>query len=177
MSISKDQHKVPTLSTPRLRLRPWEAGDAERLFSILQEPDILQYFPRTSPPQRGWVEKYIQHHFNHWQERDYGHWAVVLQQDDRVIGWTGLEYLPELEQTELAYLLSREAQGRGLATEAARAALAFGFETCRLVEIIGLVHPGNAASIHVLEKCGMKLHDQLELWGMEILRYHVFREK
>jgi ribosomal-protein-alanine N-acetyltransferase len=137
----------------------------------------MKYFPKTTPPPQAWVEKYIQHHLDHWRERGYGHWAVVLEQDDRVMGWCGLEFLPELKQTEVAYLLCGEAQGRGLATEAARAALAFGFTTCKLCEIIGLVHPENAASIRVLEKCGLKLHDKMKLWGMEMLRYHLVKEK
>ena len=169
----KEQHKALNLITPHLRLRLWEASDAERLFSILQEPGIMQYFPKTTPPPQTWVEKYIAHQADHWQEHGYGHWAVVDKADGQVVGWTGLEYLPELNQTEIAYLLSGEVQGRGYATEAARAALVFGFKTCRLAEIIGLVHPQNAASIRVLEKCGLRLQDKLELWGMEMLRYRM----
>jgi RimJ/RimL family protein N-acetyltransferase len=164
---------IPSLMTPRLFLRPWEEVDAERLFAILQEADIFKYFPKTNAPPRAWVDKYIQHHLSHWQVRGYGHWAVVTIDDGQVQGWTGLEYLPELDQTEVAYLLSGEAQGRGFATEAARAAVGFGLETCGLAEIIGLVHPGNAASIRVLEKCGLAYTNRLTLWGMEMLRYRV----
>lgn len=162
---------IPTLTTPHLLLRGWEAVDAERLFAILREADIFQYFPKTTPPPRAWVDKYIQHHLAHWRERGYGHWAVVRGEDELVVGWTGLEYLPELEQTEVAYLLSAEARGKGYATEAAQAAMAFGFERCGLKEIIGLVHPENAASVRVLEKCGLALHDRVKLWGMEMLKY------
>jgi RimJ/RimL family protein N-acetyltransferase len=96
---------------------------------------------------------------------------VVTRADDRVVGWTGLEYLPELGQTEVAYLLSKQTWGRGYATEAARAAIQFGFETCRLPGLIGLVHPENIASIRVLEKCGLAFSDRLALWGLEMLRY------
>jgi RimJ/RimL family protein N-acetyltransferase len=166
---------VPILSTPRLILRPWTPTDGDRLFEILQEPRIFQYFPKTSAPPRTWVEKYIAHHLKHWHERGCGHWAVVTQEDNMVIGWTGLEYLPELEQTEVAYLLSVQAQGRGYATEAARAAVEFGFGTCHLSVLIGLVHPENAASIRVLEKCGLVLNDRLTLWGLEMLRYSARR--
>ena len=92
-----------------------------------------------------------------------------------MIGWCGLEYLPELRETEIAYLLSRAAWGRGYATEAAGAALRFGFESARLEELIGLVHPDNAGSIRVLEKIGMRQADRLTLWGMEMLRYRCRR--
>lgn len=166
---------IPTLTTPRLTLRPWEEGDAQGLFAILQQPGIFRYFPKTTPPPRPWIDKYIQHHARHWQERGCGHWAVVTLGEGSLVGWTGLEYLPELEQVELAYLLSRDAQGKGLATDAAQAALKFGFDTCHLPEIIALVHPENTASIRVLEKCGLVFHDRQKLWGIELLRYHLQR--
>lgn len=169
---------LPTLRTPRLLLRPWDSADANRLFEILQEPGIFRYFPRTDTPPRPWVDKYIAHHLRHWQERGYGHWAVVKREDNLVLGWTGLEYLPELDQTEVAYLLSRQVWGRGYATESARTALEFGFGTCNLPAIIGLVHPENAASIRVLEKCGLLFTNRLTLWGLEMLRYFKsFEEK
>jgi ribosomal-protein-alanine N-acetyltransferase len=121
------------------------------------------------------VDKYINHHLSHWQARGYGHWAVVTREDDLVVGWTGLEYLPELDQTEVAYLLSKKVHGRGFATEAVRAAVAFGFEVCSLPVIIGLVHPENAASVRVLEKCGLLFTDRQTLWGLEMLRYTATR--
>jgi len=168
---------IPTLHTPRLILRPWSPEDAERLVAILQEPDILRYFPRTDPRPREKVDKYIAHHLSHWQERGCGHWAVVTLADGRVIGWNGLEFLPETEETEVAYLLSKEVWGRGYATEAARAAVHFGFTNCGLEKIIGLTHPENIASARVLEKCGLKLIDRKSLWGIELCRYWIEREE
>ncbi len=162
---------TPLLETSLLTLRGWQEEDVERLHAILQEPGIFQYFPKTEAPSRPWVEKYIRHQQAHWRERGYGHWAVILNEDEQVVGWCGLEYLPELEQTEVAYLLSARVRGRGLASQAAQAAVAFGFERRGLEEIIGLVHPENGASIRVLEKCGLTLRDRLELWGIELLRY------
>ncbi len=91
------------------------------------------------------------------------------------MGWDGLEYLPELRETEVAYLLSRTVWGRGFATEAARAAVRFGFESCGLAQIVGLVHPQNTGSVRVLEKCGMTFADRVTLWGMEMRRYRVER--
>ncbi|MBI4731897.1 MAG: GNAT family N-acetyltransferase [Chloroflexi bacterium] len=169
--------KIPTIQTHRLFLRPWTPEDAPVLFQILQEPEIFQYFPPSPPPTLEKTGRYITHQLAHWQDRGYGHWAVISQDDNRVVGWAGLEYLPELDQTEVAYLLSRKVWGRGYATEAARAAVGFGFETCRLPGIIGLVHPENAASIRVLEKCGLVFTDRLTLWGLEMLRYSARRQE
>ncbi len=163
--------EIPILTTPRLILRPWSPSDADRLFTILQEAEMFKYFPQSKAPERPWVDKYIKGHLAHWQERGYGHWAVANRADGEVIGWNGLEYLPETGETEVAYLLSRQTWGRGFATEAAGAALAFGRGNCHLHPIIGLVHPDNIGSLRVLEKIGLVFSNRANYWGMEFLRY------
>ncbi len=164
---------IPSLETPHLLLRAWTPGDAEALFTILQEPSVLRYLPSTTPPPIERVEKYISRQLNNWQERGYGHWAVVSQEDGQVLGWNGLEYLREVDETEVAYLLKTSAWGRGFATEAARAAVRFGLEQKSLPAIIGLVHPDNIASARVLEKSGLKFADTITLWGLKLHRYRI----
>ncbi len=166
---------IPRIETRRLLLRPWSLKDEAAWFTILQEPDILRYFPNPEPPPRSRAGAYIKHHLEHWERYGYGHWAVVTPKDGRVIGWNGLEYLPELDEVEVAYLLSRETWGRGYATEVVQAAIRFGFETAALPAIIGLVHPDNLASIRVLEKCGLTFVDDLRLWRMAMRRYRIER--
>ncbi len=163
---------IPALKTERLILRPWKEADAAALFQILQEAGILQYFPPTTYTLEKTL-RYIVHQNNHWQEHGYGHWAVTLKESGEVIGWDGLEYLPETDENEVAYLLSHQAWGCGYATEAATAAVKFGFEKAHLKSIIGLVHPGNAGSIRVLEKCGLTFVDCKVYWGLEMCRYRI----
>jgi RimJ/RimL family protein N-acetyltransferase len=167
--------EIPTLQTRRLVLRPWRPNDGEALFGILREEGILRYFPDPSPPPRDKADRYIAHHAEHWDQHGYGHWAVVTPMDGHVVGWSGLEYLPELRETEVAYLLSRSVWGHGFASEAAQAAIRFGFESAGLQAIIGLVHQDNIASISVLEKCGLRLADHIRLWGMDMCRYRIRR--
>ena len=163
---------IPTLETPHLILRPWRLEDADALFRILREPDILKYFPSTTFTLEK-TQGYINHQLTHWLEHGYGHWAVTLKEDDRMLGWNGLEYLPETDENEVAYLLSHHAWGCGYATEAAQAAVRYGFETSGLQTITGLVHPENSASIRVLEKCGLSFIDCKVYWGMEMRRYRI----
>jgi len=163
---------IPILETPHLILRPWRLEDADTLFRILQEPDILEYFPPTTFTLEK-TQRYISHQLNQWQERGYGHWAVTLKLDGRLVGWDGLEYLPETRENEVAYLLSHQVWGCGYATEAARAAVRYGLETAGLQAIIGLVHPGNIGSIRVLEKCGLTFIDRKIYWGLEMCRYRL----
>ncbi len=166
--------EIPAFSTPHLILRSWTMKDANVLFRILQEPGILEYFPPTAFTLEK-TRRYIQHQLDHWQERGCGHWAVTLKVDSRLVGWGGLEYLPETDETEVAYLLSHQVWGCGYATEAARAAVGYGFETAGLQAIIGLVHPGNTGSIRVLEKCGLAFAAPITLWNLDMHRYRITR--
>ena len=164
--------KIPSIMTPHLTLRPWTLDDAETLLSILQEPGILKFFPPTNFTLEK-TQRYIDHQLNHWQQRGYGHWAVTLKDDGRLLGWDGLENLPETNENEVAYLLSHQVWGSGYATEAAKAAVKYGFETAGLTDIIGLVHPLNSGSIRVLEKCGLHFIDYKVYWGLEMRRYRI----
>jgi ribosomal-protein-alanine N-acetyltransferase len=174
MKISMET--IPSIETSRLILRPWTIEDEDPLFYILQEAEILKYFPLTSFTLEK-TQRYILHQLKHWQDHGYGHWAVTLKEEGRLIGWAGLEFLPETDENEVAYLLSHETWGCGYATEAARAAVNFGFNTACLPRIIGLVHPENAGSIRVLEKCGLTFVDRKVYWGLEMCRYRMEARK
>ena len=129
---------IPTLTTPRLTLRPFTEADAEPLHRILNEDGILRYFPRPDPPDLARVQRLVAGQLRHWEEHGLGWWAVELRSTGELratgelLGWNGLQYLPDTEEVEVGYLLSRRHWGQGLATEGAQAALRFGVETLRL---------------------------------------------
>jgi len=79
--------------------------------------------------------------------------------------------LPELNETEVGFLLDRPFWGRGYATEAALASLRFGFEQLGLNLIIALVYADNLASRRVIEKCGLTCMEAIFIWNAELLRY------
>ena len=123
---------IPTLTTPRLTFRPFTEADAEPLHRILNEDGILRYFPRPEPPDLARVQRLVAGQLRHWEEHGLGWWAVELRSTGELLGWNGLQYLPDTEEVEVGYLLSRRHWGQGLATEGAQAALRFGVETLRL---------------------------------------------
>jgi ribosomal-protein-alanine N-acetyltransferase len=165
------QNPVPTLLTSRLVLRELTLEDVKPLHRILNEPDILRYFPHPDSPDMERVQSLVQLQFTHWQEHKFGWWAVILRERSELIGWSGLGFLPETEEVEVAYLLSRPFWGQGFGTEGARAALNFGFDTLDLPQIIGLTHPDNTASQNVLQKCGMRFIEQKEYFGLPLFRF------
>jgi RimJ/RimL family protein N-acetyltransferase len=166
---------IPTLDTSRLMLRAFSEDDAEPLHRILGEEGVLRYFPSPDPPSLDRVRKFIARQLAHWEEHGFGWWAVVPHGQKELIGWNGLQFLPETGEVEVGYLLSKPFWGRGLAVEGARPSLQFGFETLGLERIIALVHPENRASIRVIEKLEMSLVDRAEYFGIQVLRYALDR--
>lgn len=145
--------------------------DREALFTITQEPNIFQYFPAKMAWEMEKVERNIQHQINHWRTYGYGQMAVTLRETGQLIGWCGLEFLPDTNETEVGYLLSNAFWGKGFATEASRASVQFGRNEIGLEEIIGLTDPLNIASQRVLEKCGLVFTRRQVYFGMEMFRY------
>ena len=168
---------IPSLTTSRLNLRPFALSDAEPLHRILSQANILQYFPGSSSPSLKRVEALIQRQLTHWETHGLGWWAAQPKDHSELAGWNGLQYLPETEEVEIGYLLSKPFWGRGMATEGARAGIHFGFETLGLQTIVGIVHPEDAASAHVLEKLGMACTGPAVYFEMDVLRYEVGREE
>lgn len=166
---------VPTLTTARLTLRPFTREDAPALHRQAAAPGVMQYFPTPEPPDLARMERIIARQIDEWDARGYAWWAVTIPADGTLIGWCGLQYLPDTDETEVGYLLGRNWWGHGYATEAARASVDFGFEHFDFAEIIGITHPDNIASQNVLKKCGMIFTAATRYFNMDCFRFVVTR--
>ncbi|NJD60198.1 MAG: hypothetical protein C3F13_06505 [Anaerolineales bacterium] len=167
--------EYPSMQTARLTLRPLDENDAPVLYCIYQSEGVLRYFPNPNPPPLDRVQRFIQQQEMHWEKYGYGDWGILPEGQTEIVGWAGLQYLPELDETEVGFLLDRPFWGKGYATEAAQASINFGFGQPGLEHIIALVHPGNLASQRVIVKCGMEYQHILSLWGIELQRYRIDR--
>src|ERR1041384_7991053 len=141
------------LETDRLLVREFVESDAEALFQLNSDPQVLRFVPDK---QLRSVEQAPQMLLDHpiadYRKYGFGRGACILKSSGEQIGFAGLKYLKELDEVDVAYSLIRAYLGLGLATEAARASVRFGFTELRLKRIIGLVMPENIASVRVLEK-------------------------
>ena len=162
---------IPAFTTQRLTLRAFSAEDADPLYHILGEEDVLRYFPRTEPPSCAHVQNMIAALLKHWEAYGYGLWAVESRVTQGLIGRCGLQYIAETEEVEIDYIVDKTFWGQGLATEAGQAALRYGFVELGLRRIVGIVHPENIASRRVLEKLGMRFTERSRYFGMDCLRY------
>jgi RimJ/RimL family protein N-acetyltransferase len=159
------------IRTERLLLRQFTENDAEDLYTVISTQDVLRYFPPGPSPTRETAEKMISRIQTQWIEDGYGLWAVEFQ--GNVVGRTGLQLIPETGETEIDFILAPRYWGRGLATEAGRACLGFGFERLAIREIVGITHPDNKASRRVLGKLGMTHTGHAEYFGMGVERYAI----
>jgi RimJ/RimL family protein N-acetyltransferase len=151
---------VPELTTARLTLRGF--GDADRApFAAMNgDPLVMEHFP--APLSRAESDAFVDRIVRRWEDDGLGLWAVERREDHRFLGFTGLvvEYsgMPFGPAIEIGWRFAAGAWGSGYATEAARAALRYGFEVAGLDEIMSWTVPANLASRRVMERIGM-VHD------------------
>ena len=152
------------LETERLLLRHLILDDLEELFALYSDPDIRKYFPEGVLTRDETKEELEWHMNGHPEYPEFGLWATIHKETRKFIGRCGL--LPwEIEsklEVEIAYLLDKEFWGRGLAPEAVKGILAYGFEKLDLTRIICLIHPHNFASQKVANRIGMTLERSVE---------------
>jgi ribosomal-protein-alanine N-acetyltransferase len=175
--MEKKMMTPPILKTPRLRMRSLTIDDTEDLYQILQEKNILQFFPNPDTPDRTRVENMIRKQIAHWKEHQLGWWALEPLTTSQLIGWCGLQFLPETGEVEVGYLISQNYRGKGLIPEAANASLTYGFETLGLKEIIALTHPNNRSSQRVTQKIGLRYVDTRSYFNMQCCRFKITNEE
>jgi RimJ/RimL family protein N-acetyltransferase len=144
------------LRTERLVIRPIEARDAEALAAYRGLPEVCRYVP-FEPQDVAAVERRIREQWNR-DTPDGGNRQFVAELDGRVIGDIVLFWHGESRDVaEIGWMMNPDAGGRGFATEAARAVLAFGFRELGIRRVTALLDELNVASARVAEKLGMRL--------------------
>jgi len=146
---------APTLRTARLVLRPFRAEDAESLFALHTNAVVLRYW--DSPPWKGRdrAELFLAACEQMSQEASGVRLAIERAADQAFIGWCSLtRWNPAFASASMGYCLDDAAWGRGYATEAGRALLAWAFDTLELNRVQAETDTRNAASARVLEKLG-----------------------
>jgi ribosomal-protein-alanine N-acetyltransferase len=145
------------LATARLLLRPWRESDFEPFAALNADARVMEHFP--SIPTREQSHAMAARIMASVDSRGWGQWAVEEVGGEPFIGFTGLA-VPTFEAhftpcTEIGWRLAPSAWGKGYATEAARAALAYGFAELGLAEIVSFTALSNTRSAAVMERLGM----------------------
>lgn len=151
---------IASLETERLILRAWRRADRDPFARINSDPVVMEFFP--SCLSRAESDQGVDRIERHFREYGFGLFAAELRRDATFIGFIGLN-VPRFVAhftpcVEIGWRLAAAYWGQGLATEGARAALHYGFETLALEQIVSFTVPRNARSRRVMEKLGMT-HD------------------
>lgn len=161
------------LETSRLFLREFKEDDAAVFYALWNASTVAR---DTDDPDDGLrsidhtAEVLRSHLLADYHAYGFGRWACVLKKSATVVGLSGLKYLPELGEVDIGYRFLPACWGAGLATEAGRAVLGYGFGPVGLRRVIGLVAPENAASARVLEKLGLTPDGVVDYGGMRFSR-------
>jgi RimJ/RimL family protein N-acetyltransferase len=151
---------VAELRTERLLLRQWRDEDLEPFAALNADPETMRFF--VSPPSRAESDALAERSRRQIDSEGWGLWAVEVAASASFMGFVGLAR-PSFEEhftpaVEVGWRLAREYWGHGYATEAGRAALAYGFEELALDEIVSFTSLLNEPSWRVMERLGMS-HD------------------
>ncbi len=149
------------LETNRLIMRPFEETDAEGLFLLDSNPEVMKYvggIVSTEVEQSRQMIEFIQ---NQYKENGVGRLAVIEKSSNILIGWSGLKYLTKeingmKNVYELGYRFLPEYWGKGYATETAIAALNYAFNEIKTDVVYAMAVTENTGSNRVLQKLGFE---------------------
>jgi ribosomal-protein-alanine N-acetyltransferase len=146
---------VPT--TERLVMRSWRASDLAPFAALNADPRVMEFFPKVLDREES--DALVARIGQHFDQHGYGLWALELRSTGEFIGFTGLalqtfpaHFTPAVE---VGWRLAASVWGHGYASEAARAALAIGFDEGGLHEIVSMTAVINQRSQRVMTRIGM----------------------
>ena len=149
------------MESERLSLRPHTLADFADSAALWADPAVTRYIGgRPSTAEEAWAR--LLRHVGHWTLLGFGYWVVRERASGAFVGEVGFLNLerdidPPLGATpEIGWVLSPRVHGRGYATEAARAAVAWGERRFPGAPTVCIIDPANVASLRVADKCGYR---------------------
>ena len=160
------------LETPRLIVRRWLPDDVERMRPLATDPRVLRYIGDGRPWSDDRLRRFVRGGIEQAKSRGWVLWPLVHKADELMIGFCGFDagFPPDVE---IGWRLLPEYWGRGLATEAARAVLDYGFRTFHFPRVISVAQPANVASVRIMEKLGLRFDRRFVHNGIEVVCYAI----
>ena len=161
---------VPVLHTPRFTLRGHALEDFEACAAMWAHPDVIRYIGgRAFSRSETWA-RLLRYH-GHWALLGFGFWVVEERGTGAFLGEVGFaDFKREIEPPfgdapEMGWSLAPAAHGKGVASEAAAAAAAWGDANLGADLFVCIIAPQNGASIRVAEKTGFREARRTEYGG------------
>ena len=156
IAVATENDRV--IETARLLMRRWTEADRAPFAALNADPEVMEFF--AGPMTREQSDAFVERIERAFETEGFGLWALERRDTAEFIGFTGIQRtaLPDTPvdgQVEVGWRLARSAWGQGLASEAARAALAYGFDTAGLTAIMSLTAVLNVRSQAVMKRIGL----------------------
>ena len=164
---------MPPLETPRLKFDTWSASDWIAFLPIAQDPEVMRYINGGTPWSEEQTRDFVDRQVNMYKQRGFCRWRLLERDRGAFIGFCGVGFWGANFDFEIGWWLARKYWGRGLATEAARAALHDIFTRVGLERVVSVAMTGNLASRGVMEKIGMRLANEFQNDGVNLVRYEI----
>lgn len=168
--------EVPAIETPRLRLRGHVPDDLVASTAMWSNPAVTRYIGgHPLGTEECWSR--LLRFAGHWAWLGYGYWAIEEKSTGALVGEIGFAHYkrdlvaPHADAPEIGWVLAPEHHGKGCATEAVAAALAWGDAHFGPGPTMCIIHPENAASIRVAEKCGYRQTALASYKGKPVLSF------
>ena len=163
------------ISTERLILGPWEFKDWRAFEPIATDPEVMRYITRGIPWTEAQIQAWVAKQVDLYRDRGFCRWKITDASSGEMLGFCGPGMWRDQPDPEIGWWLKRSHWGRGLATEAARAALRDAFEHRGIQRLISVATPENVASIAIMKKLGLAFDAELESQGQTLVRYAIAR--
>lgn len=160
------------LETGRLILRELNTADAENLYRLNQNPEVIKYTGNAAFHSINEAKSFLEN-YSDYQKHGYGRWEVIKKGTYNFIGWCGLKYGEIENETDIGFRFFACEWNKGYATESAAACLKYGMQELNLHRIIGRAMKENISSINVLQKIGLKYEKDTLLDGKEAVLYKI----
>lgn len=162
------------LETKRLRLRLFNSGDAQAMYRLSSDPEVIKYAEARPVESLEEARQRLEAGpLSDYRKYGYGRFALELKETGQVIGFCGIKFIPEIDLPEIGYRLEKRYWGQGYGTEAAKACVAFAREDLQLEKIVALIMPENAASIRIAEKLGMARGPLIHIDDVDAFQYEL----
>lgn len=174
------------LETERLILRQFSPDDADNLFELDSDPEVVRFTTNLGQPIEYTViqNQILPEYLSYYEKYSgYGYWAAIEKSSQAFIGWFFFRpavhasyfnpMLADVSDIELGYRLRKTAWGKGYATEGSKALIFKGFCELETQRVVSVALAANVASYRVMEKAGLKFWKRFiyEAYGQEVVMY------
>ena len=167
------------LQTERLTLRRGGEADRDDLLALNADDEVMRYisgkgFALDSPAATASLDNIVKHMT---RQDGLGMWVLEWRDRPGFLGWAGLFELPGSDLIEVGYRFKKNAWGQGIATEAARCLVDYGFAKLNLDKIVAVTNVDNKASKAVLQKTGLNYQGERHFYNQTVSYFEINRSR